>query len=47
MRECNEEVRFGMTRSSCSPLTEREALERGLEVMEGAMAKFVARYYEK
>lgn len=46
MRECNEEVLLGITRSSWSRLTGRDALERGLEEMEGAMTKFVGRYYE-
>jgi hypothetical protein len=37
MRECSEDVRLGMTRSSWSRLAGREALECGLEVKEGAM----------
>lgn len=37
MRECREEVRLGMTRSSWSRLAGREALERGRELNEGAM----------
>lgn len=51
MRECNDEVLLGMTRSSWSRLAGREALERGLEVKEGAMAgqvkasRIVDRYY--
>ena len=37
MRECSEDVRLGITRSSWSRLVGREPLECGLEVKEGAM----------
>jgi hypothetical protein len=45
MRECNEDVRLGMTRSSWSRLAGREALERGLELRDFSMAESVDRYY--
>lgn len=38
MRECSEEVRFGMTRFSSSWEAGREALDRGLEVKEGGIS---------
>jgi len=37
IRECSEEVRFGMIRLSSSRLTGRDSPERGLEVKEGGM----------
>ena len=37
MRECNDDVLFGMTRLSSSRLIGRDSPDRGLEVKEGAM----------
>ena len=37
IRECNEEVRFGIMRSPSSRLAGRDSPERGLDVNEGAM----------
>lgn len=39
MRECSDDVLFGMTRLSSSRLAACDALERGLEVKEGAMVR--------
>ena len=41
IRECNEDVRFGITKLSSSRLIGRDSPERGREVKEGAMSSVV------